>query len=193
MIIKVDTDRKTLTINNISTDAEIEEITFNDRTLKLPIPTIATELAKYRGSMEYEGIVAVIQEWYYGHIERSAWCATTVSYFANQLGILDQLGGKSNNVYDMLLKCQRVSPKQFYPKHDIPNEILKDDILFMMWDKGEMTHNSNKHVCVAEYASKGDTFFGIGGNQKDKICTLKYERDNIYALFRPNYGKVLGF
>ena len=132
MIIKVDTDRKTLAINNIKVEADIEEISFNDRTLKLPIPTISTELAKYRGSVEYEGIVAVIQEWYYGHIERTAWCATTVSYFANQLGILDQFGGKSNNVYDMMLKCQRVSPKQFYPKHDVPTEILKDDILFMM-------------------------------------------------------------
>lgn len=193
MILTINTETKTLSVNGILTDAEIDEITFNERTLKLPIPTISNELAKYRGTKEYDGIVKTIQEWYYGTLVKTSWCATCVSYFANEVGILDQLGGKSNNVYDMMLKCQRVSPSQFFPKEKLPTEIMKDDILFMMWDDGVMTINSNKHVCVAEYNSKGETFFGIGGNQKDKICTLKYDRKNIYALYRPNYGKVLGF
>lgn len=62
------------------------------------INTLADEFEKYLGTKEYDGIVATIQKWYYGKLVKDAWCATSVSYFANLIGVLDQLGGKAENV-----------------------------------------------------------------------------------------------
>lgn len=187
MLITIDTNARRMWVDgNLYTDNLQELIINNDRVLK-PNTTIATELAKYRGTTEYNGIVADIQNWYYGKLIQASWCATTVSYFANKLGILSQLGGKNENVYNMMNACQKASPSQFYTKDNLPAKILKDDILFMLWSGDTMTATSSKHVCVAEYDSTGDTIFCIGGNQKDKVCTLKYERKYVYALFRPKY------
>lgn len=187
MIIVIDTDTRKMWIDNILRTDNLQELTINNNTILKPNSTIANELAKYRGTYEYTGIVAEIQKWYYGKLVKSSWCATTISYFADKLGILSQLGGKNNNVYNMMIACQKASPKNFYTKDNLPSKILKDDILFMLWNGDTMTVNSSKHVTVAEYNSTGDTIFCIGGNQKDKVCTLKYERKYVYALFRPQY------
>lgn len=187
MIITVDTiTRKVWIDDKIYTD-NLQELVINDYKIVKPNVTIATELAKYRGTKEYDGIVADIQKWYYGRLVKSSWCATTISYFADKLGILSQLGGKNENVYNMMKACQKASPSKFYTRDNLPKKIFKDDILFMLWEGDTMTATSSKHVCVAEYDTTTDEIFCIGGNQKDKVCTLKYNRKNVYALFRPNY------
>lgn len=48
-----------------------------------------------------------------------------------------------------------------------------------------MTTSSSKHVGLAEYDSSADTIYCIGGNQKNKVCTLEYDRRYLYAVFRP--------
>jgi len=49
----------------------------------------------------------------------ASWCCTSLSYFANQLGILNKIGGRNENVYAMMLACD-VSAKAgkgtFYDK-----------------------------------------------------------------------------
>lgn len=187
MIIKIDTATRNVWLDDKLYTDNLQELIINNNRIVKPNITIASELAKYRGTKEYDGIVADIQNWYYGKLVKSAWCCTTISYFANKLGILSQLGGKNANVYNMMVACQKASPSQFYTKDKLPQKIFKDDILFMLWEGDTMTANSSKHVCVAEYDSTGAEIFCIGGNQKDKICTLKYLRNNVYALFRPVY------
>lgn len=187
MIIVIDTEKKTVEINGKPYTNNLQELVINDQKIVKPTMTIASELGKYRGTMEYDGIVADIQKWYYGKLVKSSWCATTISYFANKLGILSQFGGKNENVYNMMNACAKASPSQFFTKENLPSKIFKDDILFMLWSGDTMNTTSSKHVCVCEYDSTGDTIFCIGGNQKDKICTQKYERKNVYALFRPKY------
>lgn len=149
--------------------------------------TIVDELSKYRGTKEYNGIVNTIQTWFYGSCVKAAWCATCISYFANLCGILEQIGGKNENVYKMMLACKKSRPEQFYSRGNLPQTIKKNDILFWLWNGDMMTVDSSKHVGVAEYDSSNETIYCLGGNQKDKICTLAYERKYLYAVFRPNY------
>lgn len=58
--------------------------------------TLADLFEQYEGVHEYDGIVADIQKWYYGYLSKTPWCATAVSYFANRLGIGDQIGKYEN-------------------------------------------------------------------------------------------------
>lgn len=146
---------------------------------------IADRFAEHRGDKEYTGVVKTIQEWYYGRLLETAWCATAMSYFADQAGYLVAIGGKNENVYNMLQACKNSGCGVVYEKENIPSTILKGDILFWLWCGDTMTSGSSKHVNIAEYDSEnGGKIFAIGGNQKDKICTLEYTRDNLYAVYR---------
>ena len=110
-------------------------------------------------------------------------------YYVNSIYMSD--GRVYENYLNIPVRCFMASEyryqKQFYTKDNLPSKILKGDILFMLWDGDTMTANSSKHVCVSEFNSTRDKLYCIGGNQKDKICTLEYERKNIYAMFRPIY------
>lgn len=137
------------------------------------------------GVKEYNGIVAEIQKWYYGSLYKGPWCATAISYFANQVGL--DIGGKAENVYTMLQQCKKSSEGKVYEGYkNIPSRIEKGDILFWCWDGGTMNSGSSKHVGMAEYGSSNDTIYCIGGNQSDKICTKEYDKGDLYAIFRPN-------
>lgn len=94
MIIRIDTDTK--------------EVTFEENNLKSKL-TLADIISNYIGTKEYDGIVATIQKWYYGELVKTSWCATAISYFSNQIGVLEQIGGKNENVYNMMLSCQEYS------------------------------------------------------------------------------------
>lgn len=139
-----------------------------------------------RNVMEYEGIVGTIQRWFYGTLQKSAWCATSLCYFADKLGILERIGGKHDNVYDMMLACRNAASKgfgTFYTKDQLPATIPKYSICFWLWAGDHMDTGSSKHVGIAEYASNTDTIYCIGGNQSDKICTKEYKRANLYAIY----------
>ena len=58
-----------------------------------------TDMAQYVGTVEYEGIVKTIQEWYYGSLVKAAWCATAISYFADRNGLPVT---KAENVLNLL-------------------------------------------------------------------------------------------
>lgn len=152
--------------------------------------TLADLFAEHRGVKEYDGIVAEIQKWFYGSLVKAAWCATSLSYFADKLGIIKQIGGKNENVYQMYINAKMARPIQMVDKADLKDlTITKGDILFFDWGGNGMSHGTPKHVGVAALDCKpGEPLFCIGGNQKDKICTLEYSRDALYAVFRPVYG-----
>ena len=139
-----------------------------------------------RNVKEYDGIVGDIQKWFYGSLVKDSWCATSMCYFANKAGCLDAIGGKHDNVYDLMNACMVADAKgygKFYDKAHLPHRIPQYAILFWLWSGTTMTAGSRKHVGMAEFASSGDTIFCIGGNQSDKICTKAYSRDNLYAIY----------
>ncbi len=153
--------------------------------------TLADLFSNFRGAKEYSGIVERIQRWYYGSLVKASWCATSLSFFADQLHILDQIGGKNENVYAMMNACKKTHPERCHGVEKgirVDFDIKKGDILFWLWDGNVMNSTSPKHVNVAEYdANSSEAIFAIGGNQKDKICTLLYDRDCLYMVFRPDY------
>lgn len=139
-----------------------------------------------RNVKEYNGIVAEIQRWYYGSVVKDSWCATSMSYFANKAGCLDSIGGKNENVYDMMEACRKAAAAgkgTFYDKQHLPERIPQYAILFWLWSGSTMTAGSSKHVGMAEFASSGDSIYCIGGNQSDQICTKSYERKYLYAIY----------
>ena len=139
-----------------------------------------------RNVLEYNGIVGDIQRWFYGSLVKDSWCATSMCYFADKAGCLDAIGGKHDNVYDMMNACMVADAKglgTFYDKQHLPEKIPQYAILFWLWSGSTMTASSSKHVGMAEYASSGDTIYCIGGNQSNKICTKAYDREDLYAIY----------
>lgn len=177
MILMIDTDK--LTVTKQETPKEQKDLV-----------TIADLMKVHRGVKEYEDIVKDIQTWYYGSPVEAPWCATAISYFADKAGVLEQMGGKADNVYDMWMQCLSKSPLQCYGLGTVQKpdfKILKGDVLFWLWKGGTMTANSSKHVGTSEMTQSGGDLYCLGGNQKDKICTLKYDRTYLWGVFRPQY------
>lgn len=175
MRIQINTNNNTLIIDNKK--YKIEPYKQN----------LADIFELYLGVKEYNGIVADIQRWYYGSLVKAPWCATSMSFFANELGILSQFGGKNENVYRML-KCNQIaSNNRVFTGSAIPTNIERGDVLYYNWSPGEMSTNSNKHVCVCFESTADDLIKCIGGNQNDGIMIKTYHRAALYALFRPEY------
>ena len=158
--------------------------------------TLTDMFEAYIGAHEYNGIVAEIQKWYYGYVYKGAWCATSMSYFANQLGILDQLGGKNENVYEMMIdttKAVRKSGKgKFMYAAQIPYQyvIKRGTVIFNLNSGTHMSADSSKHVTTAYkdfVYDVDDNYDALGGNQSDEIRVSTYSQKRIYAIFEPDY------
>ena len=157
--------------------------------------TVTDAFAPYIGTVEYNGIVATIQKWYYGDLVKDSWCATSMSYFANTLGLLDKIGGKNENVYYMMKACENAGDGIFFYRKDIPQDyvIRRGTIIFLLTSDPPMTSTSRKHVTSAyeDFTWKGKGYVKcLGGNQSDRIKVSQYSQSNIYAIFRPNYGET---
>ena len=135
-------------------------------------------LADHRGDVEYNGFVATIQKWFYGSLVRDSWCATTISYLLAQVGLGEI---KSDNVKTLF---DKISTSGKFDLLDKTCDIERGDILFWLWSGDVMTTSSNKHVGIAEHTSKSNIIYCLGGNQKDKICTLAYDRKYLYCIAR---------
>lgn len=135
-------------------------------------------LAEHRGDSEYTGFVATIQKWFYGSVVQASWCATTISYLLAQVG-LGEL--KAENVKTLL---DKISASGKFELLDKTCDVERGDILFWLWSGNVMTTSSSKHVGIAERPSKGNIIYCLGGNQKDKICTLGYGRSYLFCIAR---------
>lgn len=145
---------------------------------------MVTILQAHRGDVEYTGFCKTVQEWFYGTLVKSAWCATAISYLAEQTGLLTRKEG-NENVFWLMETFRDLDGKKGTFYSTPPQTIQKGDILFWLWKGDKMTPSSKKHVGLAEYDSSSDTIYCIGGNQKNKVCTLEYDRKYLYAVFRP--------
>lgn len=160
--------------------------------------TITDLFEQYIGAHEYGGIVATIQEWFYGYVYKGAWCATSMSYFANQLGILDQLGGKNENVYEMMIATEKAWKRtgigNFMYSVQIPKGyiIKRGTVIFNLNSGTKMTPTSSKHVTTAnkDFAYNiANGYDALGGNQSDEIKVSVYAQTRIYAIYEPDYSK----
>lgn len=156
--------------------------------------TITDLFVPYIGTREYNGIVETMIRWYYGGFTKVAWCAISCSYMANQLGILDQFGGKNDNVYNLMKGCEKARPKQltYAKKLEKGTVIRRGTVLFLLKSDPPMTATSKKHVTTAyedfTYTGKG-YIKTLGGNQSDYIRVAQYPQSQIYAIFEPDYTK----
>ena len=135
-------------------------------------------LAEHRGDTEYNGFVATVQKWFYGSLVKASWCATTISYLLAQVGLEDI---KADNVKTLL---DKISASGKFELLDKTCDVERGDILFWLWSGDIMTTSSSKHVGLAEHPSKSNIIYCLGGNQKDKICTLAYGRKYLYCIAR---------
>lgn len=147
--------------------------------------TIVDEFMKYIGTVEYNGIVATIQRWYYGSLVKDAWCATSTSYFANVAGIIDQIGGKNEGVYEMMNATKKLHQRdgRFWEYPNIPYNLKKHDIIF--FKRNGMSHVA--HCWKDETYTGSGTINVLGGNQSDSICKKDYKQSGIQAVYRPDY------
>lgn len=159
--------------------------------------TITDLFQQHLGVMEYNGIVRTMIEWYYGHFAKVAWCAISCSYMANKLDILDQFGGKNDNVYHLMKNTEAANKKtgkgKFKYRKNIANGsvIKRGTVIFLMKDEGEMKATSSKHVTTAyeDFVYNGTGWFdSLGGNQDNYIKVKKYPQKYIYAIFAPQYN-----
>lgn len=161
--------------------------------------TVSDLFEPYIGTKEYNGIVATIQRWFYRceDIVRASWCATSMSYFLNELGLLSKIGKRQENVYQMMKMCESAAKNgvgTFYYRNDIPQNfnILRGTIIFMLNSDPPMTETSSKHVTSMYENTKwkgSGNWKGLGGNQSDMIRVSQYTQAKIYAIYIPPYSE----
>lgn len=144
---------------------------------------LSMRMSALKGATAWDSTVGKIQTWFYGSYVKASWCATTVCYCANQVGL--KLG-KHENVKTLMDSCKEASKKgygAFYSKDRIPT-LRTGDILFWLWSGSEMRTTSSKHVGIYD----GESSHGIyclGGNQGGKVQVSTYDRKHLYAVYRP--------
>lgn len=145
---------------------------------------IAAGFEVNEGVKEYDGIVATIQTWFYGHLVKASWCATSMSYMMQAAGLA---GVREENVNLLRIACKTkalAGNGVFYDKAKLPAEIRRGDVCFWLFDGSTMTNTSKKHVNVCTDDTDGQTIWCIGGNQDNKICVKPYKRSQLYAVYR---------
>ena len=159
--------------------------------------TVTDLFEEHKGTKEYNGIVRTMIEWYYdGAFVKVSWCAISMSYMLNKLGLLSKIGTKKDNVYNLMIECEKAAKKgvgKFYYKDKIPSgyKVKRGTVIFILKSDPPMTVTSSKHVTSAyadfTYAGKG-YFNSLGGNQSDYIKESQYTQKSIYAIYEPPYS-----
>lgn len=161
------------------------------------INTITDQFAKHIGVKQWDTFVRTMIKWFYGGFAEVKWCAISCSYMCDQLGILDQIGGKEQNTYQMMKNAEAASKKsgkgEFHYAKDLKKGyiIKKGSILFLLKSEAPMTYKSSKHTTTAytDFAYTGTGYFSsLGGNQSGEIKVKQYLQSQIYAVFYPDYS-----
>lgn len=152
--------------------------------------TVADVFKQYEGTIEYNGIVGVIQTWYYGYLYKDSWCATAMCWTLAQLGLRAYtIGGKYENVYNLKQAFDKGVETGTCFKID-KYEMQYGDIVILCFDN-EFTVTAKKHVnSFLNYSDSIPNYYnGIGGNQHDGIIPQQYRIDDIVAVYRPQWDK----
>ena len=142
------------------------------------------QLEKWKGAHEWDNIVSGIQNWYYGYMSKTSWCATTISFLLTAVGIPT----RRENVKALYDFGEKSGIGRFYTHNDIkngiPRLIKRGDVLFFLWTGNKMTATSSKHVTMCEQDTDEETILCIGGNQSDGINPARYDRSYLYGVWR---------
>lgn len=167
---------------------ELAELMYPETTMNSSYFTVTDVFEKYVGTREYDGIVAVIQKWFYGSLVKAAWCATSMCWCLAQLGLRAYtIDGKYENVYNLFTALTQGVKKG---KCDIVtnvNQLKRGDIIVLNYS-GNFTTTSSKHV-TSFVRMENNQLVCLGGNQNDGINYRKYNSENIVGMFRPHYEK----
>lgn len=158
--------------------------------------TITDLFQQHIGVKQWDTFVKTMIKWYYGGFAEVKWCAISLSYMAEKLDVLKQLGGKEQNTYQMMKNAESANKKTgvgwfAYAKDIKKGTVIKrGTVIFVMKDSGAMTYSSKKHTTTAyndfNYTGSG-TFPALGGNQDGEIKVKAYPQSQIYAVFYPDY------
>ena len=129
-----------------------------------------------KGNRQIKGYVTSLSETC--NYDLSKVKATTISYLLAQIGLGEI---KAENVKTLL---DKISASGKFELLDKTCDVERGDILFWLWSGNIMKESSFKHVGIAEHPSTGNTIYCLGGNQKDKICTLAYDRKYLFCIAR---------
>ena len=134
----------------------------------------------------------IYNDWYYRRRVNNnsgfyPWCATFVSWCANEVGILDSVIPKENGTTRMKDKLIENRKEALHLKGSGYHPVAGDIIFF--------GSNASQHVGIVEYSS-GNTVYYIDGNNVSTTphgvhassCSLSYS--NLYGFVTPNYAKV---
>ena len=140
--------------------------------------TVTDCFTPYIGTKEYNGIVKTMITWFYGGFAPVAWCAIAVSYMMHEMGLLDQIGGKEQNTYQMMKNTEAVWKKTKKGTFSYAKDIKKGTVIkrgTIVWLNKDFT-----------YTGSG-SFESLGGNQDNYIKVKSYPQSIIYAMFYPKY------
>lgn len=158
--------------------------------------TVTDLFEKYIGVKEYNGIVRTMIEWFYdGKFAKVSWCAISMSYMLNKLGLLAKIGQKQENCYYLLKEFEKADKNgvgKLYMKNKIPKNytVKRGTIILILKSDPPMTYDSAKHVTSAykDFTYTGSGYFSsLGGNQSDYIKESQYPQKQIYAIYEPPY------
>lgn len=148
--------------------------------------TLADVFEKYTGTKEYDGIVAVIQKWYYGYVSETPWCATALCWALAQLGLREYtLQGKTDNVYTLYMMLEKACKQNRCTKIESITNAVRGDIIILCYSQNFNT-TASKHVTVFKEIKNG-SLYCIGGNQSNSIKSSHYMLDNCIGIYRPHY------
>lgn len=159
--------------------------------------TVTDLFEEHIGVKEYNGIVKTMIEWYYnGGFAKVAWCAISMSYMLNKLGLLSKIGEKQENCYYLLKEFEKADKKgvgKLYMKDKIPKNytVKRGTIVLILKSDPPMAYDSKKHVTSVyeDFKYTGSGYFNsLGGNQSDYIKLSQYTQKSIYAIYEPPYS-----
>lgn len=159
MKVSIDMDKRTISVDGKQVYPNVSH------------ETMADLFEQYLGVTEYNGVVIDIQTWYYGRLVKDAWCATSVSYFANKCGVSEQVGKHENcdRMKDYMNKKGTLHKTKKYGGNGsyIPK---RGDVVFM---SSKNTYSDITHVGVVS-SINGDKLKVVSGNMKDMIQIDEY-------------------
>mgnify|MGYP001388080019 CR=1 FL=1 len=181
MIVKIKTDDGVLKVNTTNGNIKLEgKYIANFLIDKKSEETITDAFEEMLDAKEWDSDVEKIQRWYYGSYVKAPWCATSLSYFAKEVG-LDKVVGKHENCDRMKEHLAKQGLVYLSPQYDKKSTYApkRGDIVLM---SNKHTYNDITHVGVVSSV-----------NQKGEINVLSGNCDNAIKYKTYNYktGKYI--
>lgn len=142
-------------------------------TKKSQLKNLADVIEQWIGAKEWDETVTTIITWYYGDMRKVAWCAITVSYVANLLDKLDQIGGKAADcdvIKNRMISLDRLDATAQYGGGAY--QAKRGDIIFL---SSKHTLEDVTHVgIVSEIDHATGRVVVTSGNSADQIKKDEY-------------------